>query len=112
MSKQPKNPLIAASNALGFQARKLREAATVATEPQPSHEPEAPVIAALHTVAMKHARSAAEQKQAARDAAVAKIQPMIDRARRQIADADEARAEARNFVQKFANVQWDALRDR
>ena len=100
MSK--KNAVLAVADDLAAKSRILRKAAT---------DPDV-VVSKLHALGMEHSKQMAERKQSAAAEAVASIQPMIERARQQLAGADAAREEAREFVKKFENVKWDVLRDR
>jgi len=100
MSK--KNAVLAVADDLAAKSRILRKAAT---------DPDV-VVSKLHALGMEHSKAIAERKQSAAAEAVASIQPMIERARQQLAGADAAREEAREFVKKFENVKWDVLRER
>jgi len=100
MSK--KNAVLAVADDLAAKSRILRKAAT---------DPDA-VLSKLHTLGFEQTKLNAERKETKAAEALASIQPMIDKARAQLADADAAREEAKQFVKKFENVNWDVLRDR
>jgi hypothetical protein len=101
MSKQ-KNALIAAADDLAAKSRIIRRVAT---------GPDA-IVSKLVGIGLEHSKEIAARKEARAAEAVASIRPLIEKARAQLADADAARDEAKTFVAKFTNVNWDVLRDR
>jgi hypothetical protein len=87
-----------ASNALAYQARKLREAAT-----------EQEVLDRLRQIGESYDNAQHVQARHVAEQQIGELQPLIEKAREFIADATAARAEARPVLQAFFAVPWESV---
>lgn len=91
-----------ASNALAYQARKLREEVHAV-------EDHGTVLARLRRIGDEMANEQRQEKQAIADQQIAELQPLIEKAREYLAETAEARAEAKPILQSFFAVKWEAI---
>jgi hypothetical protein len=111
MSKK-NDPLIAASNALGFQARKLRGAALASHESAPKPVPVPDVIEKLASLGEAQRADESAERLSRREAALAGADALIDRARAVLEEKRRLRAEFSPLISRLHALDWEAITKR
>jgi hypothetical protein len=100
-----------ASNALAYQARKLREEAVEAQQAD-SFEDIDTAVDRLASLATQHHESEQTQRETRAAATRAQYVPLIEKAERVLADNTAVVAEVAPLVRRLADLDWKAIRTR
>jgi hypothetical protein len=106
-----KDPLIAASNALGFQARQLRRAAEAGTDADAGTEATTDaLLKTFHQIGRDDQAGEARARAEAEASISATVQPLIARAERVLEDSKKSVAAHQAQIKRLAALPFDSIR--